>query len=506
MASAGLSPTTAVNVVTARRRATESEVNVESTPPKATQSEEAKANGHDGAVDQHNHHGHVHHHRMRSVARRAWRWRIVAAVFELWQKPANGGNYFECIERPRNRYSTLNDNINNPNNTNIGRNPRRIHPSHANGGLNQMRMGISDMVAAAKMMNAGLVLPFLDHASFWADPSGFKDIFDWKHFLNVLKDDIEVVESLPLRYRRVKPAEKAPVSWSKSNYYKQEMRRLLLRRKVINITRTDSRLANNGIAPSLQKLRCRANYWALRYTAEIEEMGRKLKDMFSFTDCTHGLSAEESRELEAMRWSTANWRDKLINGTDVRRRGGCPMTPREAALLLKAMGYPSVTNVYIATGEIYGSRTMDAFLAEFPNVHTHSSLATAEELGPFAGYSNRLAALDYVVALGSDVFVYTYDGNMAKAVQGHRKFEGFRVTLNPTGRRRLVKLVDEMDARELTWEQFALAVKGHHAGRRGGPARGTEENFYANPFPDCICAEGGAAARGSNRRRLGRRR
>lgn len=94
---------------------------------------------------------------------------------------------------------------------------------------------------------------------------------------------------------------------------------LIQKYKVVHLNRTDARLANNGQPLEIQKLRCRVNFSALRFTSQIEELARRVikllrqngpflvlhlryeMDMLAFSGCTQGCNTDEVEELTRMR-------------------------------------------------------------------------------------------------------------------------------------------------------------------------------------------------------------
>lgn len=395
---------------------------------------------------------------------------------------------------------------------------------HTNGGLNQMRAGISDMVAVARILNATLIIPELDKKSFWLDTSNFSDVFDEEHFIRSLANDVKVEKKLPKELAKAPKSVRHFKSWSGVDYYQDEISPLWEHRQVIRAAKSDSRLANNLLPPEIQKLRCRAFFQALRFAPPIEALGNLLvermksfgpyialhlryeKDMLAFSGCTYGLSQTESEELSMIRQNTTYWKVKEIDPLEQRSHGHCPLTPKEVGIFLSALGYPSSTPVYIAAGEIYGGEShMVDLQSRFPILMNKEKLASAEELRPFSQYASQMAALDYIVSVESDVFIPSYSGNMARAVAGHRRFHGHKKTVSPD-RKALVRLFDKVDSGLLDeGERLSQRITEIHRKRQGsprkrkGPVSGTkgsdrfrsEEAFYENPLPDCLCQSTG---------------
>ncbi|XP_027902708.1 O-fucosyltransferase 7-like [Vigna unguiculata] len=424
---------------------------------------------------------------------------------KLWKPPPNHG--FITCTKPTPNYTT----------------PTRSRgylSVHTNGGLNQMRSGICDMVAIARIINATLVIPELDKKSFWRDTSNFSDIFDDEWFISSLANDIKIIKKLPKKLVNATKIVMQFKSWSGMNYYENEIAALWNSFNIIRASKSDSRLANNNLPPDIQKLRCRACYEALRFSPRIEKMGKTLvermrsfgpyialhlryeKDMLAFSGCTHELSPVESEELRFIRENTTYWKRKYINPIEERSKGFCPLTPKEVGIFLTALGYPSKTPIYIAAGEIYGGEFHMADLrSRYPLLMNKEKLVSMEELQPFSSHGSQMAAIDYIVSVESDVFVHSYPGNMAKAVEGHRRVLGRGRTISPD-RKGLVRLFDKLENGSMTEGKtlsnkiidlhrrrlgFFRKRKGPVAGTKGLDRFRSEETFYANPLPGCLC-------------------
>ncbi|MBA0589050.1 hypothetical protein Gorai_017821, partial [Gossypium raimondii] len=251
----------------------------------------------------------------------------------------------------------------------------------------------------ARILNATLVVPELDHNSYWKDDSDFVNIFyvDW--FISYLAKDVTVVRRVPDKFMR--SMEKPPYTMrvprkSPPEYYLDQVLPILKRRHVLQLTKFDYRLANN-IDEDLQKLRCRSNFHALRFTEPIQALGQKLvkkmrqmanrfmavhlrfvpnsrRAKFSrnltlaqssnfgkcvlayyptklyVTQARIGGGDKERYELREIRWETL----PDIDAVGERRRGKCPLTPHEVGLMLRALGFENDAYIYVASGEIYG--------------------------------------------------------------------------------------------------------------------------------------------------------
>ncbi|KAK3004448.1 hypothetical protein RJ639_019570, partial [Escallonia herrerae] len=414
----------------------------------------------------------------------------------------------------------------------------------ANGGLNQQRTSICNAVAVAGYLNATLIIPNFHYHSIWRDiripgmfsreativaPQSkdqspiepkFSDIYDEDFFVSTLQNDVRVVDKIPgylmerYDYNMSNVFNFKIKAYAPIQFYRDTVLPKLLEEKVIRISPFANRLSFDA-PPAVQRLRCLANYEALRFSSPILDLGVTLvtrmkehsannggkyvsvhlrfeEDMVAFSCCVYDGGKKEKEDMDAAR--ERGWRGKftkpgrVIRPGAIRMNGKCPLTPVEVGLMLRGMGFDNSTSIFLASGKIYDSEIHMAPLLEmFPLLRTKEMLASPEELEPFKNYSSRMAAIDYTVCLHSEVFVTTQGGNFPHVLLGHRRYmsSGHSKTIRPDKR----KLVLYFDNPNIGWKSFKRHMLNlrAHSDSKGIEVKRPTDSIYSLPCPNCMC-------------------
>lgn len=357
----------------------------------------------------------------------------------------------------------------------------------ANGGLNQQRVAICNAVALASLLNATLVLPTFLYSNVWKDPSQFGDIYKADYFVNILKEEVDIVKELPHHLKSVdieaigglitdSDIEKE----AKPSDYLRIVLPLLQCNGIVHFLGFGNRLGFDPLPSNLQRLRCKCNFHALKFAPKIQRVGSLLvkrirkhstrqsmldqqlfgdylatipsenkdstigrsrylalhlrfeEDMVAYSMCDFGGGAYEQNELQAYREThfpllIERLKNSMpVSPPELRRSGRCPLTPEEAALVLAALGFRRGTYIYLAGSHIYGGNSrMHPFTSLYPNLVTKETLLTPTELAPFRNFSSQMAALDFIACATSDVFAMTDSGSqLSSLVSGFRTYYG----------------------------------------------------------------------------------
>ncbi|TMW83649.1 hypothetical protein EJD97_001091 [Solanum chilense] len=425
----------------------------------------------------------------------------------IFRVPMGGGSLSGdvWISKQSKFYHGCSDSSNSFPTAEVNTHPNRYLMIATSGGLNQQRTGIVDAVVAAHILNAILVVPKLDQKSYWKDSSNFSEIFDVDWFISRISKDVKIIRDLPrIGDKIITPYTTRVPRKCNAKCYQTRILPILKKKHAVQLTKFDYRLSNR-LTTDLQKLRCRVNYHALKFTDPITEMGRKLverirmksrhfvalhlrfePDMLAFSGCYYGGGDKERKELGKIRkrWKTLHAR----NPDKERRNGKCPLTPEEIGLMLRALGFGNDVHIYVASGEIYGGEeTLAPLKALFPNFYSKDTIASKEELAPFSSFSSRMAALDFMVCDESDVFVSNNNGNMARMLAGRRRYFDHKPTIRPNAKK-LNNLL--LHRNNMTWEEFASQIRTSQIGFMGEPmeVKPGRGEFHENPTA-CICAD-----------------
>ncbi|XVF06612.1 hypothetical protein REPUB_Repub06bG0064300 [Reevesia pubescens] len=288
------------------------------------------------------------------------------------------------------------------------------------GGFEKIRSSICDLVTISRLLNATLVIPEIQESTRSKGISSkfksFSYLYDEEQFIASLKNDVNIVKSLPeylkaARIRNEFPTFK-PKNSASPDFYVKEIFPNLKKAKVVGLIITDGGCLQSILPPSMsefQRLRCRVAFHALQFRPEIQILGRRMverlrawgqpflayhpglvRDTLAYHGCAE-LFQDVHTELIQYRRARMIKQGIINEEPSVdshlrRENGSCPLMPEEVGLLLRAMGYPSKTIIYLAGSQTFGGqRLLIPLRAMFANLVDRTSLCSKTELSDLVG-------------------------------------------------------------------------------------------------------------------------
>ncbi|XP_057538957.1 protein EMBRYO SAC DEVELOPMENT ARREST 30-like [Amaranthus tricolor] len=303
------------------------------------------------------------------------------------------------------------------------------------GGFEKIRNSIADLVAVARLLNATLVIPEIQESlqskGISSRYSSFSYVYNEEQFVSALKSDVLIVKTLPPKLKEARKQKRfptfKPTRTTSPSYYISEVLPTLKKAKVVGLVISDGGCLQDALPSSFaeyQRLRCRVAYHSLRFRAEIMALGHEIvmrlrasgqpylayhpglvRDALAYHGCAELFQDVHTELIQYRRGQMIKQhiiKDELIIDSHARKlNGSCPLMPEEVGLLLRAMGYPPLTRIYVAGSEIFGGqRVLIPLRAMYTNLVDRTSLCNKQELLNLIGPEKPLSE-DFVEPLPS---------------------------------------------------------------------------------------------------------
>ncbi|KAI8011397.1 Protein EMBRYO SAC DEVELOPMENT ARREST 30 [Camellia lanceoleosa] len=288
------------------------------------------------------------------------------------------------------------------------------------GGFEKIRSSICDLVAISRLLNATLVIPEIQESTRSKGISSkfrtFSYLYDEDQFIAGLKNDVIIIKELPPKLKERRKRKQFPIFKPKSStsptFYIEEVLPKLKEVRVVGLVLHDGSCLQPILPSSLaeyQRLRCRVSFHALHFRPEILALGRLMverlrasgqpylafhpglvRDTLAYHGCAELFQDVHTELIQYRRAQLIKQgivHEELSVDSHVRKgNGSCPLMPQEVGLLLRAMGYPPKTRIYLAGSETFGGqRVLIPLRAMYTNLVDRTSLCSKQELTNLVG-------------------------------------------------------------------------------------------------------------------------